>query len=367
MLNSKVRKAFEPYAGKRLTEMQIRAMLQIADYQHYHELIQEVLDEGLLDPVKSSGSNGMNPPLFKRYRVFKPEESYDNYIPEIRHLHSAFNVEGYINHPKTYKEHEKWISPLNTWLKANDEQLNIPVSVNERSFQIFHLEKALKDDNSLVIVLNFNLGLRERLNYYDTPEPFFTHNIIPVLNDEQASEGSNDNILVEQNVVNVLISENKDTWYTLRKLMNQSRHRLLGIPFHVLMYGEGKKINRKYSTLTDYDDATFSGYKTAYYYLGDIDYEGIYIFSDLVEQNPALNIKLMTPLYCKMLDKSKNRPLPVTKDKQSPRGMDNFLSYFKPDEQAFILQLLEKRQYIPQEILNYGDFAEIIEGPAEES
>ncbi|NLB42958.1 MAG: hypothetical protein GX815_12030 [Clostridiales bacterium] len=68
-----------------------------------------------------------------------------------------------------------------------------------------------------------------------------------------------------------------------------------------------------------------------------------------------------------MLDKSKNRPLPVTKDKQSPRGMDNFLSYFKPDEQAFILQLLEKRQYIPQEILNYGDFAEIIEGPAEES
>ena len=405
MLYSTIKKVLKPYAGKRLSEKQIRAMLQVADYEEYYELFQEMLQEGLLDPVKSSGSNGMNPPLFKRYRVFKPDESYDIYIPEIRQLHSAFNIEGYLNHPKTYKEHKKWLTPLNSWLIVNDEQLSIPVSVNERSFQIFHKEKALKDNKSLAVVLNFNPGIRELLNYYDTPEPFFTYNIMPLKNGRQVnrssiadesnqansggivSEGEQaysgslaggskqvdkssitksrqpaDIEHVDQNVVNILISENKDTWYTLRKIMTQYKHYLFEIPFHVLMYGEGKKINRKYSTLTDYDDAAFSGYNTAYYYMGDIDYEGIYIFTDLVEQNPALDIKLMTPLYQKMLDKSKNQPLPVTKDKQFPRGMDQFLLHFKPDEQAAIRKLLDERLYIPQEILNYGDFLKIIEG-----
>ncbi|MDD2502950.1 MAG: DUF2220 family protein [Clostridia bacterium] len=368
MLYSTIKKVLKPYAGKRLSEKQIREMLQVADYEEYYELFQEMLQEGLLDPVKSSGSNGMNPALFKRYRVFKPDESYDNYIPEIRQLHSAFNIEGYLNHPKTYKEHKKWLTPINSWLIVNDEQLSIPVSVNERSFQIFHKEKALKDNTSLAVVLNFNPGIRELLNYYDTPEPFFTHNIIPSSKNWKAGEDKQVNggrmVIehVDQNVVNILISENKDTWYTLRKIMTQYKHYLFEIPFHVLMYGEGKKINRKYSTLTDYDDAAFSGYNTAYYYMGDIDYEGIYIFTDLVEQNPALDIKLMTPLYQRMLDKSKNQPLPVTKDKQFPRGMEQFLLHFKPDEQAAIRKLLDERLYIPQEILNYGDFLKIIEG-----
>jgi hypothetical protein len=347
MLSSEVRKAFESFAGKRIPEKQIRAMLQVADYEEYYKLFQEMLDEGLLEPVKSSGFNGMNPPLFKRYRVYKPEESFDNYIPEIRRLHSALNIEGYLNNPKMYKEHKKWLDPLDAWLKVNDSKLDIPVSINERSFQIFHLEKALKEDKNLSIVLNYNQGIRELLNYYDTPEPFFTHNIIIMPHNYD-------------NEINILISENKDTWYTLRKLMNQSKYYLFGIPFHVLIYGEGKKINRKYNSLTDYDDVTFSGYKTTYYYLGDIDYEGIYIFSDLVNQNPNLDIRLMTPLYRKMLDKSKNLPLPVTKDKQSPHAMDGFLSYFEPEEQVTILKILEKRRYIPQEILNYKNFLEII-------
>jgi hypothetical protein len=136
---------------------------------------------------------------------------------------------------------------------------------------------------------------------------------------------------------------------------------MFGIPFHILLYGEGKKINRKYSTLTDFDEITLGGFKSKYYYFGDIDYEGINIFTELTEQNPTLDIELMTSLYCKMLDKSKDILLPVTKDKQSAKSMGAFLTYFQPKEQTMLMELLKQRRYIPQEILNYGDFLWIID------
>jgi hypothetical protein len=119
---------------------------------------------------------------------------------------------------------------LDSWLKENQELLKTPVSINERSFQIFHQEKALRENKDLAAVLNFNIRYSGILNYYETPEPFFTHNIKPY---------------DEKTTVNILISENKDTWYTLRKIMNASSKYAFGIRFHILMYGEGKKINRK--------------------------------------------------------------------------------------------------------------------------
>lgn len=51
----------------------------------------------------------MNPPLYKRYRIRKEKESYDDIMPEIRLLHSYLNVEGYLNQPAKYMEHRKWI------------------------------------------------------------------------------------------------------------------------------------------------------------------------------------------------------------------------------------------------------------------
>ncbi|HHU48898.1 MAG: Wadjet anti-phage system protein JetD domain-containing protein [Caldicoprobacterales bacterium] len=340
----------KPYAGKRITEKKIREILNIQDYQDYYKAMQYLLQNHLIEPVLSSGSNGMNPPLYKRYRVQKEEKRYDDILPEIRLLHTSLNVEGYLNQPGKYKEHRGWIQPLDSWLKENQELLKTSVSINERSFQIFHQEKALRDNKDLAAVLHFNSGIRDVLNYYETPEPFFTHNIKPY---------------DEKTTVNILISENKDTWYTLRKIMNASGNMLFGIGFHILMYGEGKKINRRYDTLSDYDEITLDGLQSRYYYIGDIDYEGIGIFNELTEQNPALQIKLMTPLYIMMLEKSKEVSLPFTKDMQVESNPESFLAEFEPQYRDMIVKILQSRRYIPQEILNYGDFIKIIEGSAD--
>ena len=337
----------KPYAGIRITEKRIREILNKQDYQEHYKVMQHLLQKNLIEPVLSSGSNGMNPPLYKRYRVQKDEKCYDDILPEIRLLHTSLNVEGYLNQPEKYEEHKEWLILLNSWLKENLELLNTPVSINERSFQIFQQEKALRENKDLAAVLNFNPVIRDILNCYETPEPFFTYNIKPY---------------DEKTTVNILISENKDTWYTLRKIMNASKSMLYGIRFHILMYGEGKKINRRHGTLSDYDKIALDGLQSRYYYIGDIDYEGIGIFNELIEQNPALEIKLMTPLYIMMLEKSRGVSLPVTKDMQMESNLERFLAEFKSQYRDMIVEILHSRRYIPQEILNYGDFIKIIEG-----
>jgi len=341
-------KKLKSYKGTRITEKGIRELSGINDYEEYYHLVMLLIQNNVIAPYKNSGSNGMSPPLYKRYRLIKEEQSYDEYIDEIRSLHSALNIEGYLNQPAKYIEHKKWLDPLDAFLKTNMESLKTAVSINERSFQIFHQEKALSTDKELAGVLHFNKGVQSLLNYYLTPEPFFTHNIVSYSEIGQAE-------------INILICENKDTWYTLRRIMMPGRNVLFGVSFHILLFGEGKKITRKSSTLTDYDRITLGGFESKYYYFGDIDYEGIEIFNSLVEQNKALHIQLMTPLYRRMLQKAEGIPLPQTKDQQSGKRLDSFLVHFEQEERKRIEAILSSRQYIPQEILNLQDFMKYLE------
>ena len=132
----------------------------------------------------------------------------------------------------------------------------------------------------------------------------------------------------------------------------------------IAIYGEGKKIARKMDSLTEFDKSFFGGAKTTYYYFGDLDYEGIGIFHDLINVNPMLNIKLMKTLYVAMLDASKDiiDKLPVTKEKQVKKAeqLEWFVSFFNPGHQGIIKNILESDRYIPQEILNNEDFKELL-------
>ncbi|MGB7604534.1 MAG: Wadjet anti-phage system protein JetD domain-containing protein [Lutisporaceae bacterium] len=331
------------YKGIRISEKKVREMSEVKDYEEYYQLMVSLIENKVINPVKDSGPNGMNPTLYKRYNVIKEQEDYDALIFDIRLLHPILNIEGYLLQPAKYMSHKKWIEPLNTFLITKNEYLDTTVSINERSFQIFYQEKALKDDKELAGILNFNKEIRDYLNFYITPEPFFDHNIF------------SDSYL-KQDIINVLIIENKDTWYTLRKIMDSKTNELCGIQFHILLYGEGKKINRKSSSLTEYDEIILNTRISKYYYFGDLDYEGINIFNDLILNNPTLDIKLMTPLYCEMLLMSEKVDLPITKDLQNKKAIERFLSCFDIGYQERVLYILNSRRYIPQEILSYRDF-----------
>jgi len=383
---NQIRKKLLEYGKSRITEKELRQYVPVADYEEYYHIVIELVENNMIVPVKNSGFNGRRPPLYKRYGIIKPKHSYDDLIPEIRLLSDKLNIEGYLADPEKYKRHKPWLVPLDYFLKHNSKSLETPLSINERSFQIFKKEKALREDKELAAVLSFNSRLKEFLNYYQTPEPFFMHNITNYVIKDYIND-NNDNMQQQQceqqkqqcekypqplrqhhqqyeKQLNILIIENKDTWYTLKNIMAHDFNCLAGIYFDSLIYGEGKKIARKMDSLTEFDKSFFDGAKTSYYYFGDLDYEGISIFYDLINVNPMLDIKLMEALYIAMLDASKDiiEELPVTKEKQVKKAelLEWFVSLFDDVHKMIIKNILENDRYVPQEILNNQDFKELL-------
>lgn len=344
----------------KITEKELREYIAVADYEEYYKIVEELVKSGIITPVKKSGSNGMYPPLYKRYNIVKPKNRYDELIPEIRLLHGKINIEGYLANPEKYKSHRSWLLLIDDFLKHNSKKLEIPLSINERSFQVFRKEKALREEKELASVLSFNPGLTDALNYYLTPEPFFTYNIVGVNTEERKNDNNSSKNSTDE--CNVLIIENKDTWYTLKNILSPKRNQLAGIRINSLIYGEGKKIARKTDSLTDFDNSFFKDVKTSYYYFGDLDYEGIGILFDLKNVNPTLEIKPMKPLYTAMLEAAEGVDLPASKEKQVKKTGELvwFLSFFEIRHQSMIMDILERGRYVPQEILNNGDFAKLL-------
>lgn len=346
MIYNKVLNYINSYSRITINETELRKISYGAEYLDYYNTILKFIEDKRVAPVKSSGSNGMNPPLHKKYTILKDERTFDHLINEIRLLDSNFNIDAYLVQPSKYAEHRDFIIPLDNFIKTRSNDLQIEVSINERSFQIFNLEKALKQDRIVKSILNLSPKLEEKLNFYNTPEPFFTHYI--------NSEVKN------LKVLNILIIENKDTWYTLRKLLNPIERTLFGIDFHILLYGEGKKIIRTSSSLTDFNNAILGGQESIYYYFGDLDYEGINIFNNLVRNNKKLDIRLMRSLYKEMVRLSKMANLPDTKELQRVNKMDVFLKGFNEEDIKYTKAILEDRKYIPQEIISYIEFSKLI-------
>ncbi len=95
------------------------------------------------------------------------------------------------------------------------------------------------------------------------------------------------------------------------------------------------------------------------YYFGDLDYEGIGIYERLEEifEKQQHHIQPFAQAYEKMLEKAaQTAGLPVTKEKQNRRLSGRFFACFSQQTVLRMKDVLEREQYIPQEILNIADF-----------
>lgn len=265
----------------------------------------------------------------------KQEEEKVDYTSEIQTLCNMLNIEEYLKKPKTYEKHRELLLRLNTFLIQNKEELSTPVSKNERAYQIWNDEKML--DNSLCQnIIKWN-KLEEKMNYYLTPEPFF------------------DYIHNKKEKMNILVIENKDTWYTMRKVMNKYQEScyLCNIEINGLLYGEGNKITKQ-QKLEEYEKETIQR-KCNFIYWGDLDYTGIEMFERVVTQNKNTSVTLFSEIYKVMLDTKGIEELGKIKKKQNHNiSLDLFLSYFTKEYQEKIKQILKENRYIPQEIINAG-------------
>jgi len=192
-------------------------------------------------------------------------------------------------------------------------------------------------------VLKFNHLDEKFLNYYDTPEPFFEYH-----HDRDKP-------------ITVLVIENKDTWFTFRKLMQETGKNCIdGTMVNVLLYGEGNKITKR-GALEGYSTNMLGGQVARFLYFGDLDWEGIRLFFRTRDANPSLELEPFASLYQLMLERAETVALPKSLDRRGVIGpLPEFLQLLGLPEEGSLRDLLTEGKYIPQEIINYQVAAKIL-------
>ncbi|WP_231682493.1 Wadjet anti-phage system protein JetD domain-containing protein [Phosphitispora fastidiosa] len=299
------------------------------------EIITDMVEKGILSPVKARGINCKSPELYNIYRIVPSDEKPE--LEKRRQLltqyHPMINTSFYLRHVKELEQDERYISLLDRFLKDNPDLGKLtPITVNERSFQVFRDEKWLLSVQGQNFLQRVGLDL-DKLQCYITHEPFFYYS-------KKQNSGP----------VNVLIVENKDTFFSLKTLFQEGINSWDGIEFSLLIYGEGRKIEKSisfYGELDDYQNVT-----SEFCYFGDLDPEGISIWHALAAKIP---VKPFVFFY-KILFEKYGFDAPVVRKNQrfSHEAVEEFAAYFTKDIAAGMKKMLMAGYYLPQEGLDYA-------------
>lgn len=317
---------------------EIEKLYKCDNYINLCEIVGKLLEEGTIIPIKSSGGNGKSPTLYKRYRIILENGNNEKFIEEINFkLFTGFKVDYYRNNLDKYVEHREYILKLSDFLKYKSKFLDITISMNERSFQIWGREKFIQKELGKTIIKNLGLTL-DYLNYYETTEPLAYSSI-----DKKSPQ-------------NILILENKDTYYTMRKYLFLNGSNILGENIKTVIYGGGKAVNKAFKDFNISVEGYLLDMENSIFYFGDLDYEGIIIYESLYEMfKNKYTIKPFVKGYEKMIDKSLNIELPKSKKDQNKNIKSLFLDNFNFEYREKIEMILKKGYYIPQEIINITD------------
>ncbi|SHH72420.1 hypothetical protein SAMN02745196_01205 [Clostridium collagenovorans DSM 3089] len=331
---------FNKIKGSYISLDELIKAMKNEDYIEIYENICDFLDNGKIISVKASPLNGKKPALHTKYKVIRTEKDNSELLYEINYsLCIEFDTSYYKTHLDKYEDNRKEIKLLNDFFIRKKHLLSDTISMNERAFQIWGQEKFLQKGSGKTILKN--LGLKEEdLNYYDTSEPLAYYSVSKEVPQK------------------ILIIENKDTYYTFRKHLINKNSTLLNEDIKTVIYGKGKNINKTFKDFEISAEEHVFNKENLVLYLGDIDCEGIVIYESFYKYFSArYKVAPFVEGYLKMIDKAEELevPLPVTKVGQNRNISNIFFENFTCNDKDRILKILERDEYIPQEILNIRD------------
>ena len=190
------------YGKKTISKADLESIFAISSDEALFGIITVLSEKQILSPVKSSKTNGNRLyPVYMKYKVLLPQDTYETELKEISSLHPLLQNNGYLQtKPEEYKKYRLLLQKLDRYLFCRSENA-ISISRKERSFEIFDEEKAL-DDKTFCALLE-RIGITaDTLAFYDTPEYCF-----------------NDYIPDRKAQMTLLICENKDIWFNIRRMM----------------------------------------------------------------------------------------------------------------------------------------------------
>lgn len=310
------------------------------EYLQIYAYIMQLIEREELVPMKSAKSNGRKPALPLSFWKCEKEPDYTEIYEELKYkYHPLINISYYREHPEYYEADKENLQLLSDYLKDHSELLSTSETMNERSFEIFHREKFFQKEGGLEFCKKIAIE-PEKLAFYRTSEPLSYYSY-----SKKAQQ-------------NILIIENKDTFFDIRRYMNAGCNVILGKEFDTVIYGAGKGI---WKTFVDYVNGAERYFleNNELFYFGDLDYEGILIYEHLLELYPDREIHIFKEAYEEMLDKALKigfSRLPNMKEKQNANIGTVFLDGFDGRRREQIHEILGAGKYIPQEILNEHDW-----------
>ncbi len=323
-------------------EMGIQDYWERGGYLAFANLILQLVEENRLKPIKARKTNGKDPSLFNWYQSISLEAGFS--LEEQRELltlyHPKLDLAYYLKRQELYQRDKPYLVALDRYLRQYYEsQKGRSVTINERSFEIFQDEKFLASSPGQTLLEAVGLSLAD-LNCHHTYEPFFYYQI-----------GSHP--------LNILIVENKDTFFSFKNLFQEQITTWGGVSFQLLIYGEGRKILRSLSFLGE----LFHGVippgvippGVTCHYFGDLDPEGVAIWDELVQTYgpQGLNIVAARFFYDALLKHHGQQAPPL---RSAQRGhldaIERFILQFEPPSRDALRHLLQSGNYLPQEGLS---------------
>lgn len=327
---------------KRITLEDIELKYKPENYQALYNKVISLINEDKLKPVKASKLNGKKPALYKAYWVIEEVEDNSSYIDELSYKYvPTISTDYYLKHLGQYKEDRQWLILLNHYLKNNREDLKTPQSMNERSFAIWLREKFLKEEQGKKILKRCGISI-DMLNIYETTEPLAYY------------------VQTKETPQNMLIVENKDTFYSMRRRLISSDNEILGVAIGTLIYGAGKAVLRSFHDFNLCVEPHMTNKSNTIYYFGDMDYEGILIYEKLAALfQQEYRIKPFCEAYARMIIMAEQigfEQLPPMKEGQNDNISGAFFKAFTPELAEKMKSILHSGKYIPQEILSEKNF-----------
>ena len=158
------------YGKKTISKTELESIFAVSLDKELFEIISVFSERQILLPIKSSKTNGNRLyPVYMKYKVSLPQDTYETELKEISSLHPLLQNNGYLQtKPEEYKKYRLLLQKLDRYLFCRSENA-ISISRKERSFEIFDEEKAL-DDKTFCALLE-RIGITaDTLAFYDTPE-----------------------------------------------------------------------------------------------------------------------------------------------------------------------------------------------------
>lgn len=327
---------------KKITLDELERKYKSDDYLKLYSKVMSLIGDNKLKPILASGKNGKKPALYKSYWIVEEQVDNSEYIEELSYSYApCISTDYYHAHINEYKEDRQWVLKLNEYMLHRRKELDEPQSMNERSFAIWNREKFLKEEQGKKILKRCGVSI-EMLNIYETTEPlaYYAH--------------------TKEIPQNMLIVENKDTFYSMRRRLMFYSNEIMGMKIGTLIYGAGKSVFRSFKDFDLCVEPHMNDKSNTLYYFGDMDYEGILIYEKFAEAFKKDGV--IVPFcsgYEKMVELALGigmEQLPDMKQAQNCNIKGNFFGHFMEKHAKIMREILEKGKYIPQEILSEKDF-----------